>query len=91
MVREELKAVADCCQVPTATGAFYYLLRVHTALDPFTVAQRLIREHRVAVIPGSAFGLTQGCYLRVSYGALDKDSVATGVSRLVTGLRAIVG
>jgi aspartate/methionine/tyrosine aminotransferase len=91
LVREELQAIADICEVPTSTGAFYYLLRVHTALDPFTLAERLIKEHRVAAIPGSAFGLTHGCYLRISYGALDKDSVAAGVSRLVTGLRAIVG
>jgi aspartate/methionine/tyrosine aminotransferase len=90
LVREELRAIADICEVPPATGAFYYLLRVQTPLDPFTLAERLIREHRVAAIPGSAFGLTQGCYLRISYGALDKDSVAAGVSRLVQGLRAIV-
>jgi len=90
LVRDELRAITDICEVPTATGAFYYLLRVHTPLDPFTVAERLITQHRVAVIPGSAFGLTQGCYLRISYGALDKDSVAAGVSRLVAGLRAIV-
>jgi aspartate/methionine/tyrosine aminotransferase len=91
LVRHELRAVADICEVPPATGAFYYLLRVHTPLDPFTLVQRLIKEHRVAAIPGSAFGLTQGCYLRISYGALDKDSVAAGVSRLVKGLHAIVG
>jgi len=91
LVRQELQAVGDICDVPVSTGAFYYLLRVHTPLDPFVMAERLIKEHRVAAIPGSAFGLTQGCYLRISYGALDKDSVAAGVSRLVTGLRAIVG
>lgn len=91
LVREELQAIANICEVPTATGAFYYLLRVQTALDPFTLAERLIKEHRVAAIPGSAFGLTHGCYLRISYGALDKDSVAAGVSRLVTGLRTLVG
>jgi len=27
----------------------------------------------------------------VSYGALDKETVAEGISRLVSGLRAIVG
>ncbi len=90
LVRHELQQVADICDVPPASGAFYYLLRVHTTLDPFTLAERLIREHRVAAIPGSAFGLTDGCYLRISYGALDKASVAAGVSRLVQGLRAIV-
>jgi aspartate/methionine/tyrosine aminotransferase len=90
LVRHELAAVADICDAPQATGAFYCLLRVRTTLDPFTLVQRLITQHRVAAIPGSAFGLTSGCYLRISYGALDKDSVAAGVSRLVQGLRAIV-
>jgi aspartate/methionine/tyrosine aminotransferase len=90
-VRHELQSIADICEAPPAAGAFYYLLRVHATLDPFTLAERLIREHQVAVIPGSAFGLTQGCYLRISYGALDKESVAAGVLRLVRGLRAIVG
>ena len=48
-----------------------------------------IREHRVAVIPGTTFGMTEGCYFRVAYGALQKDTVAEGVGRLVKGLREI--
>ncbi len=43
------------CDVPTPEGAFYYLVRVHSSLDAMTVSERLIREHRVATIPGSAF------------------------------------
>ena len=54
------------------------------------LVERLIREHGVAVIPGSTFDLNGGCYLRVSYGALDGDTVAEGVGRLVNGLREIV-
>ena len=54
------------------------------------VAERLIREHKVAVIPGTAFGMTDGCYFRVAYGALQKDTVAEGIGRLVKGLRAIL-
>ena len=54
-------------------------------------AERLIREHQVAVIPGTAFGMTDGCYLRVAYGALQKETVAEGIGRLVLGLRAICG
>ena len=38
-----------------------------------TLAERLIREHKVAVIPGPAFGMTDGCYFRVAYGALQKE------------------
>jgi aspartate/methionine/tyrosine aminotransferase len=91
LVRHELDRLGDLCVVPPSTGAFYFLLKVNTPLDSFTLAERLIREHRVAAIPGSAFGLTDGCYLRISYGALDRSSVAEGVSRLVRGLQAICG
>ena len=40
------------CDVPSPDGAFYYLVRVHSTLDSMTLAERLIREHRVATIPG---------------------------------------
>ena len=83
--------VADgICEVPAARGAFYFLLRVrHGSRPPLEVAEWLIREHRVAVIPGNAFGLTTGCHLRVAYGALQKETAAEGVGRLVSGLRAL--
>jgi aspartate/methionine/tyrosine aminotransferase len=90
LVRQELDQVSDICTAPAVSGAFYFLLRIHTRMDAFTLVERLIREHGVAAIPGTAFGLTDGCYLRISYGALDRQSVAAGVSRLVGGLRALV-
>ena len=43
-----------------------------------------------AVIPGTAFGMTEGCYFRVAYGALQKETVAEGVGRLVAGMRAML-
>jgi aspartate/methionine/tyrosine aminotransferase len=55
------------------------------------VVERLIREFGVAVIPGTTFGMQQGCYLRVAYGALDADTIAEGIGRLVRGLKSIVG
>jgi aspartate/methionine/tyrosine aminotransferase len=64
-------------------------MRVNADVDPLRTAERLIREHRVAVIPGNAFGL-DGCYFRIAYGALQKETVAEGIGRLVTGLRAIL-
>ena len=69
---------------------FYVLLKVNANVDPMQVAERLIREHKVAVIPGPAFGMTDGCYFRVAYGALQKATVAEGIGRLVEGLRAIL-
>jgi aspartate/methionine/tyrosine aminotransferase len=91
VVMSALGALAPLASVPTADGAFYVLLKVNTTVPPMQVAERLIREHRVAVIPGPAFGMTTGCYLRVAYGALQKATVAEGIGRLVTGLRAIIG
>jgi aspartate/methionine/tyrosine aminotransferase len=90
-VRDEvmtaLRQVSDLCDVPETQGAFYALLRVHRGGDPFALVQRLVRNHRVAAVPGSAFGLTDGCYLRVSFGALERDAVVEGVGRLVAALR----
>lgn len=91
LVLDELRAVEDFCRIPSAEGAFYILLKVETELDAMTLAERLIREHRVAAIPGDAFGLEDGCYLRIAYGALEPDTAAAGIGRLVTGLRRIVG
>ena len=91
LVLARLAEVSDLCEAPSADGAFYCLLRVATTIDPSTLAERLIREHQVAVIPGTAFGMTDGCYLRVAYGALQKETVAEGIGRLVLGLRAICG
>ena len=90
-VHEALGAVGDLVEAPPTDGAFYVLLRVKTTMDAFTLTRRLIERHKVAVVPGSAFGVTDTCALRISFGALDRDSVAAGMSRLVEGLRTEVG
>jgi aspartate/methionine/tyrosine aminotransferase len=77
------------CDVPSPDGAFYYLVRVHSTLDSMTLTERLIKEHRVATIPGSAFADPSPCSIRISYGALDSDSIIEGLRRLVDGLRAL--
>jgi aspartate/methionine/tyrosine aminotransferase len=88
-VIERLASLAPLVEPPTADGALYCLIRVHTPIDPLHVAERLIREHRVAVIPGTAFGMSEGCFFRVAYGALQRDTVEEGLGRLVSGLRAV--
>jgi len=90
IVLAELRSLEPLCTVPPADGAFYCFLRVNANADPMTVAERLVKEHGVAVIPGHAFGVTDGCYFRVAYGALQKDTVAEGIGRLVRGLRVIL-
>ncbi|HUS90717.1 MAG TPA: pyridoxal phosphate-dependent aminotransferase, partial [Phycisphaerae bacterium] len=46
---------------------------------------------RVAVIPGSTFGLTAGCCLRIAYGALELPTAAEALARFTRGLRGICG
>jgi aspartate/methionine/tyrosine aminotransferase len=89
IVVSELQALGDLATVPAADGAFYILLRVNRPLDPLVLGERLVREHKVAVIPGVSFGMNDGCYFRVAFGALQKATVAEGIGRLVAGLNAI--
>jgi aspartate/methionine/tyrosine aminotransferase len=90
LMLEALGGLDDIATVPPAGGAFYFLLRVYTDLPSMELAERLVREHGVAVIPGETFGVTDHCALRVAYGALAKDTAAEGIGRLVRGLKAIV-
>ena len=90
IVLSELRSLEPICTVPPADGAFYCFIRVNADVDPMRIAERLVREHKVAVIPGPAFGMTGGCYFRVAYGALQKETVTEGIGRLVTGLRAML-
>jgi aspartate/methionine/tyrosine aminotransferase len=87
---EKLSEISDLVTIPRADGAFYLLARVHTGMDPMQLAQRLIEEHKVAVIPGTTFGVQDQCLLRIAYGALQKDTAAEGIGRLVHGLRQIL-
>jgi len=91
IVRRELDMLVaeGRCVVPPATGAFYFLVRARSELPALQMAERLIREHGVAVIPGNAFGLNNGCHLRVAYGALAPDTAREGIGRLVMGIRSL--
>ena len=89
MTLEKLNHLRNFVTVPTPYGAFYCLLRVKTDLNAMTIVERLIREYKVAVIPGFTFGLEEGCSLRVAYGAMEKHTVLDGMDRLVSGLRDI--
>jgi aspartate/methionine/tyrosine aminotransferase len=89
LVIRAFDSVRDVCDVPRPDGAFYFLVKVKTSLASLAFTERLILAHRVAVVPGSAFGQRDTCSLRVSYGALDGQTVAEGMKRVVKGIRAI--
>ena len=85
-----LNRLQGLCTITLANGAFYFFLKVHTHIDAFELVTRLIQEHQVAVIPGTTFGMNDGCYLRVAYGALQKETATVGIERLVRGLQTIL-
>lgn len=91
IVAEHLDGLRNLCTIPSADGAFYFFLRMHTPMDSMQLVERLIREHGVAVIPGSTFGMNDTCHLRLSYGPLNKETAAVGISRFVRGIKAIIG
>ncbi|MBD2195575.1 MULTISPECIES: pyridoxal phosphate-dependent aminotransferase [Calothrix] len=90
LVIKYLNRLQGLCTITPADGAFYFFLKVHTQIDAFELVKRLIQEHQIAVIPGTTFGMEDGCYLRVAYGALQQETVKTGMERLVQGLQTIL-
>ena len=52
IIRRDLTQNDVPCDTPDAHGAFYFFLRVRTALDSMTLVERLVREHKIAVMPG---------------------------------------
>jgi aspartate/methionine/tyrosine aminotransferase len=91
LVLDELNTIQNLCTISPAAGAFYFFLKVNTQLDTMELVEKLIREYQVAVLPGTTFGMDNGCYLRVAYGALKPETAAAGISRLVKGLKTIIG
>ncbi|MFO7630718.1 MAG: aminotransferase class I/II-fold pyridoxal phosphate-dependent enzyme [Prochlorococcaceae cyanobacterium] len=71
-------------------GAFYGLLELDAPIDADTAMRRLVREHGVAVVSGSSFGLA-GCRLRLSYGMLAAGELDEALRRLQTGLAVLSG
>ena len=89
-VMEQLTELGERCQAPRPSGAFYALLRLDTDRNDLDLIQELIKRFGVAAMPGSAFGVSTGCTLRIAYGALDRKTTAEGMGRLVAGLQALL-
>jgi aminotransferase len=62
-------------------GAFHFFLDVRGFGSSLEIAERLLRDRRVIVIPGEAFGPGGAGFLRVSYAAND-DDIRAGVRAL---------
>ncbi len=86
LVLRKLNNLSCLKMQPTSEGAFYTLLNIDTNQDDMQLAQTLIEKHGVATIPGTAFGINSGCYLRLSYGALTDNAIDEGLDRIIYGL-----
>lgn len=82
-----LRPLSDFCELAIPQGAFYAFLKIQTERNDVDLVRDLIREYHVGVLPGSTFGMTTGCYLRIAYGALRQDSATLAIDRLATGLQ----
>jgi aspartate/methionine/tyrosine aminotransferase len=88
---KRLRPLGDRIRVPEPEGAFYILLGLDAPVDDdLDLVRRLIADHGVAVVPGSAFDVRDPPTLRVSYGALSGADVDRGIDRLVGGLDNIL-
>lgn len=89
-VHEALGALGDLVSFPRTEGAFYVLIKLPGVTDALAFNRAMVERHKVATIPGFAFGLTDTAsanYQRLSYGALDAATVAEGVQRFVAAVR----
>jgi aspartate/methionine/tyrosine aminotransferase len=87
--QQSFQNIRDICSITSPDGAFYFFLKVNTEMNDFQLAKKLIEEYKIATIPGITFGMDRGCYLRVAYGALDRQTAIEGVERLIKGLQAL--
>jgi aspartate/methionine/tyrosine aminotransferase len=82
-------------------GFYHAVLAIGDPGDEFIITDPYYFNHEMAirmagcrpvaaVIPGSAFGIREGCHLRIAYGALDRHSAQVGAGRLVEGIRGLI-
>ncbi len=86
LVLNKLKELPCLKTEPTSEGAFYTLLNIDSKQEDMQLCKKLIEKHGVATIPGTAFGMQSGCYLRLSYGALSDNDINIGLDRMIDGL-----
>jgi aminotransferase len=78
------RLLAAGAQLDAPEGTFYAWWRPPSGLT----AERLLREHRVAVAPGEGFGARGRGWLRLSLAVADAD-IEAGAERLAAALRAL--
>ena len=89
-VHAALASLDGLASFPRTEGAFYVLIKLPGVSDPLGFTRAMVERHRVAAIPGFAFGLSDtqtANYQRLSFGSLDAATVAEGVQRFIAAVR----
>jgi aminotransferase len=82
-----LNRIGLSCHVPD--GAFYAFPSVQgTGLSDVEFAERLLKEERVAVVPGSVFGAGGTNHLRCAY-AVSRKQLSEALSRMETFINGL--
>jgi aspartate/methionine/tyrosine aminotransferase len=77
------------CLKPEST--FYAFPNISSCgLSSWDFAKYLVKEHKVAVVPGSIFGKAGEGYVRLSFAA-DMDQLREGIDRIARGMAALNG
>jgi aspartate/methionine/tyrosine aminotransferase len=89
IIYEGLNAIEGIsCILPEST--FYAFPNISGCrMASWEFARYLVREHKVAVVPGSVFGERGEGYVRISF-ALDLESIREGLRRIEKGVRALL-
>ena len=75
------------CVVPE--GAYYAFPKFKSPIDDYDFAVRAMRNAKVAVVPGSAFGLGGEHHIRISYGC-EEPELKEGMKRLVDYIESVI-
>ena len=86
LVLDKLRGLGNKISFSHPDGALYVFIRINdTNLTSIELVKKLIFEYKVALVPGSIFGIDDGCYVRLSYGSLEKKT-AEGIGRFLEGI-----
>jgi aminotransferase len=88
LVHEGLNAIDGIsCLLPEST--FYAFPNISSAgCSSWEFAKYLVKEHKVAVVPGSIFGRAGEGYVRLSFAA-GMDQLKEGIARIARGVAAL--
>jgi len=86
---QQLEQHRDQISYATPFGAFYFFIKTEQQQDMLSLTRKLVEQHQVAAIPGNTFGMEDGCYFRVAYGALSQVEALAGVTNFISGLSKI--